>query len=135
MDVAPRKSPCWVFFTKSHFFNVASLPCFLVYQRFEIVILRLQSQSHFHLGQPLLINLSNGYFFTHVMVVNLGEVHGRLPDGMLRAYHGGGHRWGTIGHRWDTMVWWTLHGVVDTSVRPGGQPHDFEIQPRQSLRM
>ena len=43
------------------------------------------------------------------------------PDGMLRAYHGGGQRW-------DTMVWWT-------SVRPGEQPHDFEIQPRQSLRM
>ena len=27
------------------------------------------------------------------------------------------------------------HGVMDTLVKPGGQPHDFEIQPRQSLRM
>ena len=73
------------------------------------------------------------------MVVDVGEVHRRQPDGMLRAYHGGGHRWDTIGHWWeipwcggDCMVGY--HGVVDISVRPGGQPHDFEIQPRQSLR-
>ena len=101
----------------------------------HFTVIKLKDSAPQEKNKKLLINLSNGYFFTHVMVVNLGEAHGRQPDGMLRAYHGGGHRWDTIGHWWDTMVWWTLHGVVDTLVRPGGQPHDFEIQPRQSLRM
>ena len=56
------KSPCWVFF------NVASLPCLLIYQCFNIVILTLQSHSHFHLGQLLFINLANNSI-TYICII------------------------------------------------------------------